>query len=163
MTAFVRACLAQLMIAETAVPPVGETRMLIVDDETSVCLYVERVLRRFGYQPVLASCGDEALQKAAVMGHLDVLVTDLMMPAMNGDELARQLRMRHPDLKVLYLTGFSDRLFAEKVTLWDGEAFLDKPCSITGLGEAVSLLAYGRLGQPAPSEVESQSVPAVWT
>jgi hypothetical protein len=51
---------------------------------------------------------------------------------------------------VLYLTGFSDHLFKEKVTLWADEAFLDKPCSPKGLLEAVSLLVSGRIpGSPA--------------
>jgi two-component system, cell cycle sensor histidine kinase and response regulator CckA len=74
-----------------------------------------------------------------------VLVTDLMMPGMSGDELARRLRQREPRLKVLYLTGFSDHLFKEKSTLWADEAFLEKPCSVNGLLEAVSLLLSGRL------------------
>jgi hypothetical protein len=47
---------------------------------------------------------------------------------------------------VLYLTGFSDHLFKEKVTLWQDEAFLDKPCTIKALLQAVSLLVHGRLG-----------------
>jgi two-component system cell cycle sensor histidine kinase/response regulator CckA len=71
-----------------------------------------------------------------------------MMPEMTGDELARQLRQAEPKLKVLYLTGFSDHLFKEKVTLWEDEAFLDKPCSIQGLLEAVSLLARGSVNNP---------------
>jgi FixJ family two-component response regulator len=69
---------------------------------------------------------------------------------MSGDELVRRLRGSEPNLKVLYLTGFSDHLFKEKVTLWADEAFLDKPCSPKGLLEAVSLLVSGRIpGSPA--------------
>ena len=68
-----------------------------------------------------------------------------MMPAMTGDELARLLRQSQPELKVLYLTGYSDRLFKEKTTLWADEAFLDKPCTVKGLREAVSLLLFGSL------------------
>ena len=45
---------------------------------------------------------------------------------------------------MLYLTGYSDRLFKEKATLWQDEAFLDKPCSVKGLRQAVSLLLFGR-------------------
>ena len=70
-----------------------------------------------------------------------------MMPQMTGDELARRLRPDEPSLKVLYLTGFSDRLFKEKVTLWQDEAFLDKPCGIEGLLEAVALLTVGHVEQ----------------
>src|SRR5205814_616489 len=81
-----------------------------------------------GYETTAASDGPEAIEAAAKMEHFDLLVTDVMMPQMTGDELARRLRIQHPSLKVLYLTGFSDRLFKEKVTLWADEAFLDKPC-----------------------------------
>ena len=75
-------------------------------------------------------------------------VTDVMMPQMTGDELARRLRQSHPGLKVLYLTGFSDNLFKEKVTLWEEEAYLDKPCSIKSLLQAVSLLLFGSFEIP---------------
>jgi len=73
----------------------------------------------------------------------------VMMPQMTGDELARRLRQTEQrGLKVLYLTGFSDRLFKEKVTLWEDEAFLDKPCGVKGLLQAVSLLLFGRFEAP---------------
>ena len=49
-----------------------------------------------------------------------------------------------------YFTGYSDRLFAEKITLWEDEAFLDKPCSVKGLLQAVSLLLQGRVDLTSP-------------
>jgi two-component system, cell cycle sensor histidine kinase and response regulator CckA len=120
---------------------------LIVDDEEPVRKFVERVLRDAGYATVLAADGPEAIAAAAKMETLDILVTDVMMPEMQGDELARRLRQDGPKLKVLYLTGYSDHLFKEKVTLWADEAFLDKPCSVKGLLQAVSLLLFGRFQQ----------------
>jgi two-component system, cell cycle sensor histidine kinase and response regulator CckA len=123
-------------------------RVLIVDDEELVRKFVDRVLRQAGYTTATASDGPEALEMAAQPETFDVLVTDVMMPQMTGDELARRIRLQTPGIKVLYLTGFSDRLFKEKVTLWADEAFLDKPCSVTGLQEAVSLLMYGRFNLP---------------
>jgi|SRR4051812_21177803 two-component system cell cycle sensor histidine kinase/response regulator CckA len=122
--------------------------VLVVDDEQSVRKFVERVLAEAGYTAVTAPDGPEAIEKAATLQPFDLLVTDLMMPQMTGDELARRLRVSHPSLKVLYLTGFSDRLFKEKVTLWADEAFLDKPCSVNGLLQAVSLLLFGRVDAP---------------
>ena len=121
---------------------------LVVDDEESVRRFVDRVLSDAGYRTVAAPDGPEALEAAAGLDAFDLLVTDLMMPQMTGDELARRLRVQRPSLKVLYLTGFSDRLFKEKVTLWADEAFLDKPCSVKGLLEAVALLVFGRLKAP---------------
>jgi CheY-like chemotaxis protein len=126
-------------------------RVLIVDDEESIRRFVERVLGDGGYETVTAADGVEAIQLATKAAPFDVLVTDVMMPNMTGDELARRLRQNDSALKVLYLTGYSDRLFKEKVTLWQDEAFLDKPCTMKGLREAVALLFYGQIEPPAAS------------
>jgi CheY-like chemotaxis protein len=122
--------------------------VLVVDDEQLVRKFVERVLGEAGYTITSASDGPEAIDVAATLEDFDILVTDVMMPQMTGDELARRLRVGRPSLKVLYLTGFSDRLFKEKVTLWADEAFLDKPCSVKGLLQAVSLLVFGKVDAP---------------
>jgi two-component system, cell cycle sensor histidine kinase and response regulator CckA len=129
-----------------AEPPAGP--LLIVDDEEPVVKFVDRVLREAGYKTVTATNGPEAIETAKKLGPLGALVTDVMMPGMTGDELARILRQTEPSLKVLYLTGYSDRLFKEKATLWADEAFLDKPCTMKGLREAVSLLVNGTVGAP---------------
>jgi CheY-like chemotaxis protein len=128
--------------------PARPLSVLVVDDEDLVRKFVERVLREAGYQTATAADGPEALEVAAKLETFDILVTDVMMPQMTGDELARRIRISTPGIKVLYLTGFSDRLFKEKVTLWADEAFLDKPCSVKGLLQAVSLLLFGRFELP---------------
>src|SRR5260370_1254298 len=122
--------------------------VLVVDDEEAVLRFVDRVLRDAGYKTVVATSGPEAIEVAKKAGPLGALVTDVMMPGMTGDELARMLRQTEPALKVLYLTGYSDRLFKEKSTLWADEAFLDKPCTEKGLREAVSLLITGKFESP---------------
>jgi len=126
----------------------GPQSVLIVDDEEAVRRFVDRVLREGNYKTMTASDGPDAIRVAAEHGPFDILVTDLMMPQMMGDELARRLRQNDPGLKVLYLTGFSDSLFKEKVTLWEDEAYLDKPCTVKGLLQAVSLLLFGRFEVP---------------
>jgi len=125
-------------------------RILIVDDEEPIRRFVDRVLRDAGYVTLTAAGGVEAIEIAHNEEPFDVVVTDLMMPGLSGDELARRLRQDEPKLKVLYLTGYSDRLFKEKVTLWQDESFLEKPCSVKGLKEAVALLFFGRLEAPQP-------------
>ena len=100
---------------------------------------------------VSAADGAAAVEIVQSQPTFDVLVTDLMMPHMSGDELAQRLRRQEPSLKVLYLTGFSDRLFKDKSILWQDEAFLDKPCSVKGLLQAVSLLASGSLEEAPPT------------
>src|SRR5688572_25125341 len=120
-------------------------RILVVDDEEQVRKFVDRVLREGGHETALAADGREALAIREGLGPIDLLLTDVNMPQMLGDELARRMREKEPALKVLYLTGFSDQLFKEKVTLWAGEAYLDKPCSVKGLLEAVALLVTGKI------------------
>src|SRR5260221_4058491 len=131
-------------------PPAPTGPVLIVDDEDPVVKFVDRVLRDAGYKTAVANNGPEAIEVARKVGPLGALVTDVMMPGMTGDELARTLRQNEPTLKVLYLTGYSDRLFKEKTMLWADEAFLDKPCTVKGLREAVSLLITGKFEAPAP-------------
>jgi CheY-like chemotaxis protein len=119
----------------------GPVTVLVVDDEDQVRSYVGRVLRQAGYRTAIAKDAADAIRVASADGPFDLLLTDLIMPQMNGDELARRLRVKQPDLPVLYLTGFSDRLFSERCVLWEGEAFLDKPCTPRGLLEAVSMIS----------------------
>jgi two-component system, cell cycle sensor histidine kinase and response regulator CckA len=118
---------------------------LVVDDEESVRAFAARALIGGGYDVALAADGPEALEIAEQQGPFDLCVIDLRMPAMNGDDLARLLRRAEPDVKILYFTGYSDGLFKDSIFLSANEAFLDKPASIDGLLEAVSLLLFGRI------------------
>jgi CheY-like chemotaxis protein len=119
------------------------SRVLIVDDEEPMRELLDRVLRTAGYDTLLACGGAEALAVAKAGEAFDLLLTDLMMPGMSGDELARELHRQRPFLKVLYLTGFSDRLFDLRPVLWSNEAFIDKPVTVTALREAVSQALFG--------------------
>jgi CheY-like chemotaxis protein len=123
-------------------------RVLIVDDEESVRTLAERVLHRAGYETAVAVDGPEALRIVEGQPPFDLLLADVVMPEMHGDELARQLRGREPDLKVLYFTGYSDQLFAEGKTMGEHEAFLEKPVTANGLVEAVSLMLSGHPQRP---------------
>ena len=91
--------------------------VLVVDDEEPVRKFVDRVMREAGYSTAQAGDGVEALEVASKTGTVDILVTDVMMPHMLGDELARRLRQSEPGLKVLYLTGY------ERPTLEDIKRF----------------------------------------
>ncbi len=124
-------------------------RVLIVDDEPTVVQFAERTLQIAGYETITADDGDSALVAAGQCDHVDLLLTDLVMPNMPGDELARTLRRQDPDLPVLYLTGFSDRLFKDRSQLWANEAYVDKPISMNALLEAVSLALFGHTKGPS--------------
>src|SRR5262245_51991483 len=134
--------------------------VLVVDDEEPVRRFVSRALSEFGYEVTTAGDGAAGLAVAAAAPKpFDLLFTDLMMPEMNGDELAGRLRSQWPSLKVLYLTGHSERLFAERMTLWADEAFLDKPCTVAALLEAVSLLLFQTIRKADVDPEEDHSLP----
>jgi two-component system cell cycle sensor histidine kinase/response regulator CckA len=128
--------------------PIGPAHILAVDDEDGVRRFVGRALTAAGYVITVAGDGPEALEATTRIPPIDLLVVDVNMPQMAGHELARRLRQAMPSLKVLYLTGYADTLFSDRATLWADEAYLEKPCSIKALHEAVSLLLYGDLVPP---------------
>ena len=119
--------------------------VLVVDDERGIRELVKRCLFDPRFRLAEASSGEEALALVGDPKSLDLLITDEMMPGMEGHELSRRLRAANPNLKVLYLTGPSDRLFEAKRQMWALEAYLDKPFTPESLREAVSMLVVGRL------------------
>ena len=160
MTEFLQALATTMGLSQPTPTPRADLGVLIADDEDGIRRFVERALPISDYAPVVVSSGAEALAAAAAMPRLDLLIVDMMMPGMNGDEVASRLRAERPALKVLYLTGYSDRLFTEKATLWEDEAFLDKPCSIAALRQAVALLVDGRVDVAGSTGAQGGS--AVW-
>ena len=118
-------------------------QILIAEDEVSEREFLDFVLRDAGYITCRAIDGQEALEFAEQHGPFDLLLTDLVMPRMGGVELVQRLRQTDPHLKVLYFTGFGDRLFEEKFALSEDEAFLEKPSTIEELIETVSRLLSG--------------------
>ena len=119
--------------------------VMVVDDEESVRKVVRRILESEEYHVLEAPGGAEALKALDEGTHCDLLVADLAMPGMQGDEMARRFLAARPDLKVLYVSGFTDLLFERGHSLWEQEAFLDKPFTPKGLTEAVFQLLHGRL------------------
>jgi CheY-like chemotaxis protein len=153
-TAAITTFLTRLTKTEAPAEPRRPLRVLVVDDEEPIRRYVDRVLRQGGYQTVLAENGAAALRLASASEPFDLLLTDLNMPEIDGEKLARQLRAEYGHLPVLFLTGYSDRLFNERVVLADGEAFLEKPCTPKALLDALSLVkntTYLDHHEPNPS------------
>ena len=118
--------------------------VLVVDDEEPIRKFVERVLTEAGHRPMLAVDGEDALAVARQHRPFDLLLTDVHMPKVMGDELARAPPPEQSDAEGPLSHGFQHLLFKEKMTLWEDEAYLDKPCSMKGLIEAISLLVFGR-------------------
>jgi len=130
-------------------PPNVAPTILVVDDEESVRQVAGRVLSEGGYRVTEASNGLDAIARLEGGEPLDLLMADLDMPELGGEEMVRRIRATRPDLRVLYVTGHIDRLMDERPVLWEGEAFLDKPFSAAGLLEAVSLILFGTLKKNA--------------
>jgi len=123
-------------------------RILVAEDDHSTRELVDWVLRDAGYDTVRVMDGQEAMEMVERCDEFDLLLTDLVMPGMSGVELALRLREINPHLKVLYFTGFAERLFKEKGGLWDDEACLEKPATPEQLVEAVAALLGTLASQP---------------
>src|SRR3989454_121056 len=114
--------------ASTATPARGVETVLVVEDDERVRTLARKALEQAGYRVLVAAGGKEAL--AAAEGHdgpIDLLMTDVVMPAMSGRTLTRRLTQRHPDLKVLYMSGYSDEDIAQHGVFEAGIAFIKKP------------------------------------
>ena len=127
-------------------PLSAKTTVAVVDDDPMMLDLLTRVLQRENFELLIANGGREMMEK--LQGHagaVDLLITDYMMPAMQGRELAEHVRQRFPAVKVLYQTGFSDMLFENRTELEEGEAFLEKPFTARGLREAARLVLFGSI------------------
>jgi two-component system cell cycle sensor histidine kinase/response regulator CckA len=119
--------------------------ILVVDDEAPIRELERRFLEKGGYRVLEAVGGADGFALMQDGKPLDLLIADLDMPDVGGEEMVRRIRTLRPDLKVLYVTAHIDRLLDVRSQLWEGEAFLDKPFTSKGLLEAVSLLLSGTL------------------
>jgi PAS domain S-box-containing protein len=109
-------------------PSPGTETVLVVDDEPSVLEAVGRTLRNAGYEVLMATEGHEALDlEAEDIRRLHLLVTDLVMPGLSGGEVAVGLRHRHPNLPVLFMSGFTDNTVALEGPLEQNTNFIGKP------------------------------------
>lgn len=134
--------------ATLARPPLAvRKRVLVVDDEHPVLKLLVRVLSVDNYEIQSTDSGVEAARLLDLPNFrgVDLLVTDLMMPVMNGRQLAAHVRQRYPAARVLYVTGFADTLFNGVNELGDGESFIEKPFGVEGLLEATRLLMFGHI------------------
>jgi DNA-binding NtrC family response regulator len=111
--------------------------ILVVDDDPAILSLTETILQHEGYRVLLADSGWGAVrvyESADTPVHL--LLTDVIMPDLNGPVLAARLRARKPDLKVLFISGFHDTQFVQR-SMDDGFALLAKPFNRAGLLRAV--------------------------
>jgi PAS domain S-box-containing protein len=116
----------------------GTERILLVEDDDSVRELAREILEMNGYTVVEASNGVEALKVFEAGGPtIDLMVTDLVMPQMGGRDLARKVTPDHPELRVLYLSGYTDSVVLQQGLLDPGSSFLQKPFTPAALAHKV--------------------------
>lgn len=132
--------------------PRGTETVLLAEDEDAVRRLVQRALELHGYSVLPARSGEEAEQlERAHMGPIHLLITDVVMPGMGGRELADTIKSRRPQLKILYMSGYTnDEVVRHGVTL-QRDAFLQKPFTPSGL-VAMVRAAFGGADLAKPSE-----------
>jgi PAS domain S-box-containing protein len=116
----------------------GSETVLLVEDEASVRQLVREVLESKGYCVLEAENGQAGLTAAAMCKEkIDLVITDVVMPGMSGRELAQRILETRPDIKVLYLSGYTEDAIVNEGTLDSGKAFLQKPFTLLNLSRKV--------------------------
>lgn len=106
----------------------GAETILIVEDEEGVRNLVRDYLHSCGYKMLEASGGEEAIRVAReFVGNIDLMITDVIMPGMNGPECARRLTAATPGMAVLYISGYTEAAAHQRGKLERGAPFLQKP------------------------------------
>jgi signal transduction histidine kinase/CheY-like chemotaxis protein len=127
----------------------GHETLLVVEDEAAVRRAVQRNLERLGYCVLAAQDGEEALRIAASQRRIDLLVSDVVMPGIDGPELASQLRARWSDLPVLFVTGYSADRLARTDALGPHDRVLEKPYQLDELARTIRSMISARTSRAA--------------
>ena len=124
----------------------GKGTVLLVEDEDAVRVFAARALRNKGYTVIEAASGDRALELVADDAKgVDLLVSDVVMPNMDGPTLARKIRERRPELKIIFISGYAEDAFKKHPGGPQDVAFLPKPFSLSQLaGKVKEVLAERR-------------------
>jgi two-component system, cell cycle sensor histidine kinase and response regulator CckA len=121
--------------------PLGGETILLVEDDASVRNLLNLLLKRLGYRVLVAANGRDALELAgessAAAVAIDLLLTDVVMPGMNGRELAERLRGLRPAMRVLYSSGYTDDVIGRHGSVHEQLNFISKPYSSSALGRKI--------------------------
>ncbi|MEW6260808.1 MAG: PAS domain S-box protein [Thermodesulfobacteriota bacterium] len=116
----------------------GTETVLIVEDEATVLDLAKQILEHYGYRVLAARRPSKALDLARSYGdRIDLLVTDVVMPEMNGKQLKGLIAENHPAIRVLFMSGYSSDVIQQKGILDEGIHFIQKPFSVRGFAEKV--------------------------
>lgn len=117
----------------------GEERIVVAEDDESVRSLIVRTLKSAGYRVLEACDGEEAAEYCEVSppGSIDLLLTDVVMPRLNGPDLAERVARTHPNVKVLYVSGYTDDMIVDHGVVEKGIVLLQKPFSPEILAQKV--------------------------
>ncbi len=115
----------------------GGGRLLLVEDEDMVRAVAERALTRQGYDVVTASDGEEGLECVQEGGDFDLVVSDVVMPSMDGPAMARELRKIAPNLPILFMSGYAEEQLRNEIDIKDMH-FIPKPFSVQQIARKVA-------------------------
>ena len=111
------------------IPEGRNERILIVEDEAQTLKLAEKMLRGLGYRTLATTIPSEAIQLAKADADISLLITDVVMPEMNGRELWERLEVHCPDLRCLFMSGYTADVIAHRGVLEEGVNFIQKPFS----------------------------------
>ena len=123
--------------------------MLVVEDEAAVRRLLEKQLSQLGYRVLACEDGASALALAARTERLDLLLTDVIMPGMNGRELANRLRRERPGVGVVFISGYTGDVLDAQGSLDPGEELIAKPFEVGELAQRVRRALDRRAGHAA--------------
>jgi CheY-like chemotaxis protein len=110
-----------------AMKPRGTESILIVEDNPGVRKLAENVLKQYGYRTLSASGGEECREILTQGRHFDLLLTDVVLEDTNGKDLYHLVKQYYPDIRVLYMSGYTDDVIVDHGVLEAGIAFIQKP------------------------------------
>ncbi|MBD3179614.1 MAG: PAS domain S-box protein [Candidatus Latescibacteria bacterium] len=130
---------------EKGVPRSRGEAVLLVEDEEAIMNLGTRMLKKLGYRVFTAQFPGEALELADELSdHIDLIVTDVIMPEMNGSDLADRLKVFFPDARVLFMSGYTSDVIEHRGILDEGVNFIQKPFSLKELAGKVRKALDGR-------------------
>jgi CheY-like chemotaxis protein len=111
---------------------------LLVEDEASVRAVIRTILSRYGYEVLEARGGEEALRRSQERdGKIDLLLTDVVMPHMSGPQVVQMLRPLRPDMKALFMSGYTDSSIAKHAIAELGVDLIQKPVTPEALARKI--------------------------
>jgi two-component system cell cycle sensor histidine kinase/response regulator CckA len=121
----------------------GSGTVLLVEDEPTVRSVAERALTRHGYSVITADNGEDALEILARNEPVDLLISDVVMPGMDGPTMVREARQSRPELKILFMSGYAEEQLRKSIDI-ENVNFLPKPFSVVELAEAARRTVMGK-------------------